>query len=62
MLWCLISDHRVSVAFVFVHRKNEEEYKSSPPLAESTQRFLSKALMRKTTLLRANAFIKDGAL
>lgn len=60
MLWCLMSDHRESVAFLFAHWKNEEEYKSSPPLAKSTQRFLSKALMRKTMLLHANAFIKDG--
>lgn len=47
---------------MFAHWKKEEEYKSSPPLAKSTQRFLNKALMRKTTLLHANAFIKDGVL
>lgn len=62
MWWCLISDHRVPVAFLFAHWKKEEEDESSPPLAKSTQRFLNKALMRKPTLLHANAFIKGGAL
>lgn len=59
MLWCLISDHRASVAFLFAHRKLWGMQKQPTPQKKYS---VMNALVRNTALHQSYTFIKDRVL